>query len=117
MLAEEYALRSDFEKAWNLQKTHVFSVAPAAAHTDQNIEQLERNHLFNPTDARQGVELYFAQRRLGRLTEARRTLDRLLALPNPPDFLQQELAALYAEQRDFRLAYETMKLALAGKVP
>jgi O-antigen ligase/tetratricopeptide (TPR) repeat protein len=117
LLAEEYALRSDFEKAWNLQKTHVFSVAPAAAHTDQNIEQLERNHLFNPTDARQGVELYFAQRRLGRLTEARRTLDRLLTLPNPPDFLQQELASLYAEQRDFRLAYETMKLALAGKVP
>lgn len=115
LLAEEYALRSDFEKAWDLQKTYVFSAAPAAAHTDQNIELLERNHLFNPTDTRHGVELYFAQRRLGRLPEARRTLDRLLALPNKPDFLHQELASLYAEQRDFRLAYETMKQALAAK--
>lgn len=115
LIAEEYARRSDFEKAWNLQKTHAFSMVSAAAHTDQNISQLERNFLFNPTDTRLGVELYFAQRRLGQLPEARRTLDRLLAQPNTPDFLHQELAALYAEQGNFRLAYETMKQALVRK--
>lgn len=115
LLAEEYARRSDFEKAWNLQKTHAFSMVPAATPTDQNISQLERNFHFNPLDTRLGVELYFAQKRSGQLPEARRTLDRLLAQPNPPDFLHQELAALHAEQGDFRQAYETMKQAMAPK--
>jgi Flp pilus assembly protein TadD len=63
------------------------------------------------------VELYFAQRRLGKLTDARRTLDRLLTLPDAPDYLLQELASLHADQRDFRLAYETMKQSLVKKAP
>jgi O-antigen ligase/Flp pilus assembly protein TadD len=114
LLADEYALRSDFEKAWNLQKTFAYSSLPAMNLSGLSVEQRARDFLLNPTDARRGVELYFAQRDAGDLVEAARTLEKLLTLPSPPPYLRHEEAALLAAQGDFRRAFETMKRALVA---
>ena len=115
ILAEEYARKTEFEKAWNLQRKFAYASSPQEVSSGTLFENLERNFALKPTDARLGVDLYFAQKKRGLLDEASRTLDRLQALPDPPSFLNLEKAALFAERKDFRRAYETMKSALAAK--
>lgn len=115
LLAEEYARRTEFEKAWNLQRQYAYATSPQEVSNGALFENLERNFALRPTDARLGVDLYFAQKKRGLLDEASRTLDRLQSLPDPPTFLNLEKAALFAERKDFRRAYETMKSALAAK--
>jgi tetratricopeptide (TPR) repeat protein len=115
LLAEEYARKTEFEKAWNLQRKYAYASSPQEVSSGTLFENLERNFALKPTDARLGVDLYFAQKKRGLLDEASRTLDRLQALPDPPSFLNLEKAALFAERKDFRRAYETMKSALAAK--
>lgn len=115
LLAEEYARKTEFEKAWNLQHKYAYASSPQEVSSGALFENLERNFALKPTDARLGVDLYFAQKKRGLLNEASRTLDRLQALPDPPSFLNLEKAALFAERKDFRRAYETMKSALAAK--
>lgn len=115
LLAEEYARLTEFEKAWNLQRLHAYATSPQKISTGALFENLERNFALKPTDARLGVDLYFAQKKRGLLEDATRTLERLLSLPDPPPFLNFEKAALFAERKDFRRAYETMKNALAAK--
>ena len=115
LLAEEYARKTEFEKAWNLQRKFAYASSPQEVSSATLFENLERNFALKPTDARLGVDLYFAQKKRGLLDEASRTLDRLQALPDPPSFLNLEKAALFAERKDFRRAYETMKSALAAK--
>jgi O-antigen ligase len=115
LLADEYARKTEFEKAWNLQRKYAYASSPQEVSSGTLFENLERNFALKPTDARLGVDLYFAQKKRGLLDEASRTLDRLQALPDPPSFLILEKAALFAERKDFRRAYETMKSALAAK--
>jgi tetratricopeptide (TPR) repeat protein len=115
LLAEEYARKTEFEKAWNLQRKYAYASSPQEVSSGALFENLERNFALKPTDARLGVDLYFAQKKRGLLDEASRTLDRLQALPDPPSFLNLEKAALFAERKDYRRAYETMKSALAAK--
>ena len=115
LLAEEYARKTEFEKAWHLQRKFAYASSPQEVSSDALFENLERNFALKPTDARLGVDLYFAQKKRGLLDAASRTLDRLQALPDPPSFLNLEKAALFAERKDFRRAYETMKGALAAK--
>jgi O-antigen ligase/tetratricopeptide (TPR) repeat protein len=115
LLAEEYARKTEFEKAWNVQRKHAYASSPQDVSSGALFENLERNFALKPTDARLGVDLYFAQKKRGLLDDALRTLDRLQELPDPPSFLNLEKAALFAERKDFRRAYETMKSALAAK--
>jgi hypothetical protein len=115
LLAEEYARKTEFEKAWHLQRKFAYASSPQEVSSDALFENLERNFALKPTDARLGVDLYFAQKKRGLFDAASRTLDRLQALPDPPSFLNLEKAALFAERKDFRRAYETMKGALAAK--
>lgn len=115
MLADEYARQTQFEKAWELQRKHAYATSPQQVSSGALLENLERNFALKPKDARLGVDLYFAQKKRGSLDDASRTLNRLLALPDAPPFVKLEQAALFAEAKDFRRAYETMKAALAAK--
>jgi O-antigen ligase/tetratricopeptide (TPR) repeat protein len=117
LLADEYANASNFEKAWSVQKRFGISEAHLANQSalKENIQQLERNHLLNPNDLRRGVDLYYALKATKRQTEALRLVEKLIALPDSPPFLRQELAILHAQNRDFRRAYETLKAALARR--
>jgi O-antigen ligase/tetratricopeptide (TPR) repeat protein len=76
------------------------------------IPQLERAFLFNPTDPRPGVELYFAQRASGDLKSAKSTAEKVLALSEAPAYMKIELASLYLELDDPRRAWEIMEQAM-----
>ncbi len=117
ILADEFAQASQFEKAWGVQKRFALSEAHLAGQSamKENLQQLERNHLLNPTDLRRGVDLFYALKAAKRLVEAQRLLERLIAMPDSPNYLRQELARLHAQQRDFRRAYETLKDALGNR--
>lgn len=117
LLADEYAQAAHFEKAWAVQKkfglTQNQQAEPSASQSD--VEQLERSYLLNPNDLRRGVDLFFALKTSNRQAEAFRLVEKLIALPNSPAFLQQELAVLHAENGDFKQAYETLKVALSNR--
>lgn len=117
LLADEYAHASNFEKAWAVQKRFGVSEAHLASQSalKENIQQLERNHLLNPNDLRRGVDLFYALKATKRQAEAQRLLEKLIAQPDSPPFLKQELAIIHAQNRDFRRAYETLKAALARR--
>lgn len=85
----------------------------AAEHVP--VDQLERRFAMNPADLSLGVDLFRALRQASRTSEARRILDRLLALPQPPPYLRRELAVMQAEQGEFEAAYETMKMAISAQ--
>ena len=112
-LADLHARRSEFEPAWALLHKHGLSSASITPSSNLPLGQLEREFVQHPTDLKRGIDLYFAQKKRALTTEARRTLDKLLALPSPPVWLRQEQAVLTAEQGDFRRAYELMKATLA----
>jgi hypothetical protein len=72
------------------------------------VNQLEQNFLFNPTDARRGIDLYFGYKSRGEWTQALATLEKVAALPTAPNYLSYEMASIYAEKEDFRRAWELM---------
>jgi tetratricopeptide (TPR) repeat protein len=117
ILAEEYAQAALFDKAWAIQKRFGFSETHLAntSALKQNLSQLERQHLLHPTDIRRGVDLFYALKAAKRQPEALRLLEKLIALPDSPLYLRQELAVIHANNRDFRRAYETLKEALARR--
>jgi O-antigen ligase len=65
-----------------------------------------RNHRLNPTDLSRALTLYALQKSSGDWEAAAKTLDTIEQLPNAPDWLDIERAALAAAQRDFRKAWE-----------
>lgn len=77
-----------------------------------NLSRLERAFVLNPSDPRPGVELYYAQRATGDLKAARATAEKVAALPNSPPYMKLELATLYAELKEDRLAWEMMEQAI-----
>ena len=77
-----------------------------------NIPKLERAFLFNPTDVRPAIELYYAQRAAGDIKAAKLTAEKVIKLPDVPAYMHLELASIYAEFGDYRRAWESMELAI-----
>ena len=69
---------------------------------------------MQPNDPLVGVELYDAQRSAGDLIAARRTLERVLRLPNAPAFVPRELASVLGDLDDWRAAWEQYRLLVAA---
>ncbi|MCB1227494.1 MAG: O-antigen ligase family protein [Verrucomicrobiales bacterium] len=109
IMVEHFANNSEFDRAWEIQKKFASVPSPGQSSSVTDLQQMERNFLYNPTDPRRGIDLFYAQKTAGKWDEAILTLEKTMQLPNAPDYLIQELAALHAERGEFRLAYDTMK--------
>lgn len=112
LLAEHYARNSDFQRACQTVIPYLPSVIRTAPGTSTDIPALERALLYNPTDARRGIDLFQAQKTQGDIDGALRTLEKVAAIPNAPPYVRQEIAALYIMKQDFRRAWEHLREAM-----
>lgn len=112
VLATEYARAGEFEAAYEIAAKNIPVPARTAGIGVADIPRLERAFLFNPSDPRPGIELYYAQRMAGDLKAAQLTLEKLVQLPEPPSFLKREMASLQAQLGDHRRAWELIQQAL-----
>ncbi len=112
ILAEHYARNSDFQRACQTVVPFLPSVTRTAPGTSSDIPALERALLYNPTDARRGIDLFQAQKNQGDIDGALRTLEKVAAIPNTPSYIRQEIAALYIMKQDFRRAWEHLREAM-----
>lgn len=115
ILAEYYARESRFEAACKIAAPYLPSIprTPAGASTD--IKALERAMLFSPADPRPGIDLFQAQKNKGDIDGALRTLEKIVALPDAPAYVRQEMAALYISKQDYRRAWENLHQAMMPK--
>lgn len=114
VLAEERARAGEFRSAYELAVRFIpMPTSPTTAGIE-NIAQLEKNFLFNQTDPRRGVDLYFAQKAKGQLNEALGTLEKISALPNAPAYLRYEMASIHALKQDHRTAWELLHAYYTG---
>jgi tetratricopeptide (TPR) repeat protein len=112
ILAEHYARNSDFKRACETVMPYLPSIIRTAPGTSTDIPTLERALLYNPTDARRGIDLFQAQKTQGDIDGALRTLEKVSAIPNAPPYVRQEIAALYIMKQDFRRAWEQLREAM-----
>lgn len=108
VLVKDLARSGKFEEAYRLAARFLPTPARSASLSSADIPRLERAHILNPVDPLPGVELYYAQRASGDMKSARRTLEKVMSLPNAPVFLQRELASLSAESGDMRAAWDAI---------
>jgi hypothetical protein len=112
ILAEHYALNSDFQRACQTAIPYLPSVIRTTPGTSTDIPTLERAVLYNPTDVRRGIDLFQAQKSHGDIDGALRTLEKVAAFANAPAYVRQEIATLYMMKQDFRRAWESLREAM-----
>ncbi|MDI1315217.1 O-antigen ligase family protein [Prosthecobacter sp.] len=112
ILAEHYARNSDFQRACQTAFPYLPSIIRTPPGTTTDIPALERALLYNPTDARRGIDLFQAQKAQGDVDGALRTLEKVAAFPNAPAYVRQEIATLYMMKQDFRRAWENLREAM-----
>lgn len=108
ILSQEYARDGKYEEAFKLARRYESPAASPSISAMAQLNQLEQNFLFNPTDPRRGIDLYFAYKTKGDWTQALATLEKISTLPTAPYYLTYEMASIYAEKGDFRRAWELM---------
>jgi O-antigen ligase len=108
ILCNEYARDGKYEEAFKMAKRYELPPTSPSITGLMPVNQLEQNFLFNPTDARRGIDLYFGYKSRGEWTQALATLEKVAALPTAPNYLSYEMASIYAEKEDFRRAWELM---------
>ncbi|HCN28935.1 MAG TPA: hypothetical protein DIT64_09235 [Verrucomicrobiales bacterium] len=108
-LAAAEAREGRFREACDLAAAHLPASARSTSLGVADIPRLERVVLLNPEDARPAVELYYAQRASGDYKAALRNLEKIATLPNPPDFLQREMAAMHMQLEDYQRAWEILR--------
>ena len=108
VLCEEFAREGQYEHAYRLAVQYEPSPVSQSLSAALDMNQLERNFLFNPTDPRVGLDLYFAQKSKLQWNAALGTLEKIAGLPNSPAYIKYEMASMYAQKQDFRKAWELM---------
>jgi O-antigen ligase/tetratricopeptide (TPR) repeat protein len=108
-MALELAREGRFEEAFLVAVKHVKKPQRPTRTSSTDLARLERSVVFNPTDIRAGIDLYFAYRANGDMDAARSTAEKVVALPEVPAYMKVELAALYAEEKNYRRAWETLE--------
>lgn len=113
-VALNLAQQGRHEEACKLAAKHLPLPARSATALSSDVPRLERQQVMQPNDPLVGVELYYAQRSAGDLIAARRTLERVLRLPNAPAFVPRELASVLSDLDDWRAAWEQYRLLVAA---
>jgi O-Antigen ligase len=108
ILCEEFAREGEYEHAYRLAVQYEPSPVSQSLSAALDMNQLERNFLFNPTDPRVGLDLYFAQKSKLQWNAALGTLEKIAGLPNSPAYIKYEMASVHAQKQDFRKAWELM---------
>lgn len=116
-LATYYARNSDFRSACQTAAAYLPSLNRSTPGGVSDIASLERAMLYNPMDARVGVDLFQAQKNSGDVDGAIRTLEKVARLSAPPTYVRQELAALHVTKGDFRRAWEHYQEAMQRRTP
>lgn len=117
ILAEELAREGDYEGAYQTCTHYEQSPISPSAPGLNDVDQLAQNFLFNPLDARRGLDLYFAQKAKLQWSAALATLEKVASLPNSPAYVTYEMASVHAQKQDFRRAWELMARYLSTKPP
>lgn len=115
LLSAHYAKESDFRRACEIAAIYLPSLIRTTPGTSTDIQALERAFLFNPLDARLGIDLFQAYKSRGDLDAAIRTLEKVKNCMHPPAYLHQEMAALFVAKEDFRRAWEHYRAASEQK--
>ena len=108
ILCEDHVKNGRYQEAYALARSYQAPPLNPSISGMAPIPQLEQNFLFNPTDPRRGLDLYFAYKSKGEWGPALATLEKISVLPNAPAYLNYEMAVVYAEKGDFRRAWELM---------
>jgi tetratricopeptide (TPR) repeat protein len=116
LLAASYAKKSNFRRACEIASIYLPSLIRTTPGTSTDVQALERAFLFNPLDARLGIDLFQAYKSGGNLDGAIRTLEKIKNTSYPPAYLNQEMAAIFVAKQDFRRAWEHFRLAAEQKV-
>ncbi|TDU64648.1 O-antigen ligase-like membrane protein [Prosthecobacter fusiformis] len=111
-MCAELALEGRYEEAYFVASKFMKRQDRPMRIESNSIQRLERIFVFNSSDMRSGIELYYAKRASGDLKGARATAEKVVALPDAPAYMKLELAYLHAELMDFRRAWEMMELAM-----
>jgi O-antigen ligase len=109
ILAAHHASQSRFKEAYELALKWLPTNAPIARNPNMSLERLEQAFVFNPTDPRAGMELFWAQMGTSDYDSALRTLKKLEGIPQAPAYLPQEVASVHAAMGDYRQAWESIK--------
>lgn len=115
LLAAHYAKKSDFRRACEIASIYLPSLIRTTPGTSTDVKALERAFLFNPLDARLGIDLFQAYKSRGELDQAARTLEKVKNANHPPAYIHQELAAIFVAKEDFRRAWEHYRAAAEQK--
>ena len=112
LLAEYEAQKSNFKSACDLAKIYLPSLLRTTPGVRLDLPALERAFLFNVMDARVGVELFQAYKATGDVDRALSTLEKVKNATSPPNYIFQEMAALYVQKEDYRHAWEQYREAI-----
>jgi O-antigen ligase len=114
-LAEHYARKGDFERAWRFIER--YAPTPALPHISpaQSLAELERGFRLHPDDFQLGLALYFALRQLRQNDEALTTLKAVEAIPGRPDYVPFLEALLRAEIGDWEHDWDAWQKFRAAK--
>lgn len=112
LLADHLAQKSDFKGACELAKIQLPSLLRTTPGVRLDLQALERAFLFNVLDARLGVELFQAYKATGDVEHAISTLEKVKNATSPPNYIYQEMAALYLQKEDYRRAWEQYREAI-----
>ncbi len=108
VLAQEEAEAGHSQRAYELAMAHMTAPVSVSSETTVTIEMLQREFLFNPSDAKRGFNLAFVQRERQQYSAALNTLEKIAALPNAPKHVYYEMAKVYAKMNNFVKAWESM---------
>lgn len=105
VLAAQAAQEGRFKDAFQLASRHVPLPQRPSDLDARDIPALERAAVFNSSDPRPHVELFYARLRAGQLVAASSALDKALSLPGAPAYLKRERAELLARQGEYHEAW------------
>jgi O-antigen ligase len=109
LLAHDVAAEGHYEEAFQLAAKYVTGTVEFVGDSNQSFDTVRREFMFNPTDMKLGMDLAVLQRDRKLYGDAIDTLLKLAGLPEAPNYLQWELAKLYALKNDYSLAWEWAK--------
>jgi tetratricopeptide (TPR) repeat protein len=107
--AAEFAANGKFKEAMDLALKRVTTTVNFSVDTSFNLDQLQREFLFNPSDAARGFRLALAQRDRKQFDEAMTTLEKVAAQPKAPKHVYFEMAKVLSLKGDHARAWEKMQ--------
>lgn len=108
-VSQKYARDGKYEEAVMLVSKFLKRPERPATFGLSDVARLEKAFVFNPSDPRPGIELFYAKRAVGDLSAARLTAEKVVALKEVPPYMKLELAYIYMDLHDVRQAWALLE--------